>query len=297
MSFEPKRILFTVSGKGGVGKSTVAAQVAASLAARGLAVGLLDADLTGPSAARALGVPAGGAQATAGGEWLPVAAPGSGVLLMSVALLTADESAAVIWRGPKKTAVLRQLLLRTRWGALDWLVVDTPPGSSDEHMALAEAITGAEVRAAGGRLFGAANPNPAQAFVAGAIVVTTPQRVATTDVARSLDACKTLGWPVLGVVENMSAFVRPKGPQPRSVSHPHPTQVCPHCAHCTHIFDAGGGERLAAEFGVPLLASLPLDAGLAAAVDAGERAPAATAVAAAIEQVVEAVVSRAPAPA
>lgn len=144
---------------------------------------------------------------------------------MSLAFLLKERGDAVVWRGPKKTAMVRQFLSDVLWGELDYLLIDTPPGTSDEHISLAETLL---QKAAPGQ-------------VAGAVVVTTPQAVATADVRKELNFCAKTGINVLGVVENMSGF------------------VCPNCSECTDIFQSGGGKIMAHDFGVRFLGSVPID--------------------------------------
>jgi len=151
---------------------------------------------------------------------------------MSIAFLLDDQDSAVIWRGPKKTATIRQFLEDVCWGELDYLVIDTPPGTSDEHITIAESLAGYE-------------PD-------GAVIVTTPQGVATSDVRREIAFCRKVGLPVLGILENMSGF------------------VCPHCKECTLVFSQGGGQLLAQELGLPYLGAIPLDPRIASSADASQ---------------------------
>ncbi|KAI9846226.1 MAG: cytosolic Fe-S cluster assembly factor cfd1 [Thelocarpon superellum] len=226
-----KHIVLVLSGKGGVGKSSVTTQLALSLSLAGHSVGVLDVDLTGPSIPRLFGIEAAKITQAPGG-WVPVpvhgADPARGVgalWCMSLGFLLRERGDAVVWRGPKKTAMVRQFLTDVLWSSLDYLLIDTPPGTSDEHISLAETLL---KTAAPGQL-------------AGAVVVTTPQAIATADVRKELNFCAKTAIPVLGVVENMAGF------------------VCPHCSECTNIFSKGGGEIMAREFAVPFLGSIPLD--------------------------------------
>ncbi|KYK60845.1 cytosolic Fe-S cluster assembling factor cfd1 [Drechmeria coniospora] len=232
-----------LSGKGGVGKSSVTTQLALSLSLAGHSVGILDVDLTGPSIPRMLSVEGSKVTQVPGG-WAPVpvhdadATAGVGSLhAMSLGFLLQSRGDAVVWRGPKKTAMIRQFLRDVLWAETDYLLIDTPPGTSDEHISLAETLQ-AETR-------------PGQ--VAGAVVVTTPQAVATSDVRKELNFCFKTGIHVLGVVENMSGF------------------VCPHCAECTDIFGSGGGRVMADEFKVPFLGSVPMDAQFITLLEEGRR--------------------------
>jgi ATP-binding protein involved in chromosome partitioning len=176
--------ILVLSGKGGVGKSTVAVHLAADLADRGRQVGLLDVDLHGPSLPQMLGLT--GRQVTVeGGDILPVAY-NPNLKVVSMALVLGETDTAVIWRGPRKAGAIRQLLSDVRWGSLDFLIVDAPPGTGDEPLSIAKIIP--DVRA---------------------VVVTTPQEVALADVRRSLQFLKKLGLPILGLVENMSGLICP----------------------------------------------------------------------------------------
>jgi Mrp family chromosome partitioning ATPase len=234
-------IILVLSGKGGVGKSSVTTQLALTLSLRGYNVGVLDLDITGPNAPRFFGVEDKKVLAVPGGigavpihEALPAAAEGSrakrGALsVMSLGFILPSRSTAVIWRGPKKTAMVRQFLTQTAWpGHVDIMLIDTPPGTSDEHISLMETL----------HLETAAPNSP---FLAGAVLVTTPQAVATADVRKELSFCEKTAIPVLGVLENMAGF------------------VCPHCAECTDLFSRGGGEVMAQEYGVEFLGRCPID--------------------------------------
>jgi len=235
--FNVKNIVVVLSGKGGVGKSTIACQLALTLALKkGLRVGLLDVDVCGPSVPKICGVEDGQVIQGPSG-WtparlrLPEGSAGS-LDVMSIAFLLASKNDAVVWRGPRKDAVIHQFVEDVAWGDLDYLIIDTPPGTSDEHITLAEIL------------------RPLQP--AGAIIVTTPQEVALDDVRKMFSFCTKLGLRCLGVVENMSGY------------------VCPHCAECTNIFGSGGGLQLAAEYRVPFLGPVPLDPALARAEDEGK---------------------------
>jgi ATP-binding protein involved in chromosome partitioning len=218
--------IVVLSGKGGVGKSTVAVNLAAALAAAGRRVGLLDVDLHGPSVPALLGLDYQPQPGRAGG--IAPAEVGENLWAMSIQFFLPDEDDAVIWRGPRKYTFIRELLAGVDWGHLDCLVVDAPPGTGDEALAVVE-LLGADSRA---------------------LIVSTPQRVAVSDVRKALVFCEKVGLPVLGVIENMSGF------------------VCPHCGETTDVFLSGGAEVMAAEAGVPFLGRIPLDP---AVVQAGER--------------------------
>ncbi|CCF60669.1 hypothetical protein KAFR_0L00620 [Kazachstania africana CBS 2517] len=218
-----KHIILILSGKGGVGKSSITTQTALSLCKLGYRVGVLDIDLTGPSLPRMFGIENSSIYQGSEG-WIPVKVETNGIgslYVMSLGFLIGDRGDSVIWRGPKKTAMIKQFMNDVSWGEVDYLLIDTPPGTSDEHISIAEQLRWSE-------------PD-------GAIVVTTPQGVAAADVKKELNFCKKVALRVLGVVENMSGF------------------ICPHCSECTSIFSSGGGKILADEFSVPYLGNIPID--------------------------------------
>jgi len=218
------RVLAISSGKGGVGKSTVSANLAAALAQAGHRVGLMDGDIYGPNVPRMMGVD--DKPPVVGGKIQPLLA--HGVKLMSLGFIVEREAPA-IWRGPIIMKIIQQFLRDVAWGELDYFLVDLPPGTGDAQLSLAQTI-----------------------HLHGAIIVTTPQEMATGDSLRGAKMFERVGVNVLGVVENMSGY------------------VCPHCGTHTELFLAGGGERLAAELGVPLLGQVPLQAGMAQLADAGQ---------------------------
>ncbi|TPX35261.1 hypothetical protein SmJEL517_g02273 [Synchytrium microbalum] len=224
-----KHIVLVLSGKGGVGKSTVSTELALSLHASGKRVGVLDIDLTGPSIPRMFGLNDRQVlQASTG--WVPVYADEEQRLaVMSLGFLLRNKDDAVIWRGPKKNAMIKQFLTDVTWGSLDYLIIDTPPGTSDEHISIAEYLK---------------EHNPE-----GAVIVTTPQAVSLSDVRKELSFCKKVKIPILGIVENMSGY------------------ICPHCAEHHDLFSSGGGEALATEFQVPFLGRVPLDSSLTTMVE------------------------------
>jgi len=220
-----KNVVAVASGKGGVGKSTVAVNLALAWAVQGARVGILDADIYGPSQPLMLGL-AGQRPGSPDGKHLqPV--PAHGIAAMSVGFLV-DAEQPMVWRGPMVTQALTQLLSETDWGELDYLVVDMPPGTGDIQLTLAQRVP-----------------------VAGAVIVTTPQDIALADARKGLKMFEKVAVPVLGIVENMSVH------------------VCSSCGHVEHIFGAGGGARMAAQYGVTLLGELPLDVQIREEADGG----------------------------
>ena len=213
------QVIAVSSGKGGVGKSTVAVNLACALAKQGLKVGLLDADIYGPNAPTMLGVVDQTPQVRGeGASQVLTPIETCGIAMVSMGLLIA-ENQPVIWRGPMLNGIIRQFLYQVEWGERDVLVVDLPPGTGDAQLTVAQAVP-----------------------MAGVVIVTTPQQVALADARRGLAMFVQMGIPVLGVVENMSAFIPPDAPEKRYA-----------------LFGSGGGARLAQEASVPLLAELPLE--------------------------------------
>jgi Mrp family chromosome partitioning ATPase len=221
-----KHKIVVMSGKGGVGKSTVSANLAVLLAQESR-VGLVDADVTGPDIPMLMGVEDEQVTTTDTGM-MPTIGP-QGVRVISMAQLI-DRDTAVVWRGPLKIKALKQMLSDVEWGELDYLVIDLPPGTSDEPLSIAQEIPDAD----------------------GAVVVTTPQEVSLLDVRKSISFAKAVNLPILGVIENMSGF------------------VCPHCGKVTEIFKVGGGEAAAKELGLPFLGRIPLDPRIVIGGDAGK---------------------------
>jgi len=220
------KVLAISSGKGGVGKSTVSANLAAALAKQGHRVGLMDADIYGPNIPRMFGLADGDKPEVRGGKIQPLEA--HGVKLMSLGFIV-ERDAPAIWRGPIIMKIITQFLRDVAWGELDYFIVDLPPGTGDAQLSLTQAI----------RLHGA-------------VIVTTPQEMAVGDSLRGAKMFERVGVPVVGIVENMSYY------------------VCPHCGDRSEVFLAGGGARLAAEVGVPLLGQIPLQAGMPGLADRGE---------------------------
>ncbi|GAB1595892.1 iron-sulfur cluster carrier protein ApbC [Lysobacter sp. PAGU 2638] len=219
-----RNLIVVGSGKGGVGKSTVAVNVAVALAQEGARVGILDADIYGPSVPTMLGL-SGRPESPDNKSIEPLRA--HGIEAMSIGLLV-EQDTPMIWRGPMATSALTQLLNDTRWGDLDYLILDLPPGTGDIQLTLAQKIP-----------------------VAGAIIVTTPQDVATLDARKAVRMLEKVNVPILGFVENMALH------------------VCSNCGHAEHIFGEGGGARMAADYGYPLLGSLPLERGIREHGDSG----------------------------
>ncbi len=209
-----KNIIAVASGKGGVGKTTVSVNLAVALAQAGASVGLLDADITGPNIPLMLGVE-GAPRASANDKIAPLER--HGVKVISIAFFV-SEGQPIIWRGPLVGGAIQQFLRDVDWGELDYLVIDLPPGTSDAQLTLAQAVP-----------------------ISGAVLVTTPQEVSLSDVGKALAMFRRMSVPVIGVVENMTAF------------------VCPQCGEETEIFGRGGGERFAAQHGLEYLAGIPLD--------------------------------------
>ncbi|HTT03337.1 MAG TPA: iron-sulfur cluster carrier protein ApbC [Steroidobacteraceae bacterium] len=220
-----KNVVAVASGKGGVGKSTVAANLALAWAAQGARVGVLDADIYGPSQPLMLGLAGQRPTAPDGKHIEPLTS--HGIVAMSIGFLV-DAEQPMVWRGPMVTQALTQLLADTRWGDLDYLVVDMPPGTGDIQLTLAQRVP-----------------------VAGAVIVTTPQDISLADARKGLKMFEKVSVPVLGIVENMSLH------------------VCSSCGHVEHIFGAGGGARMAAQYEVRLLGELPLDAHIREEADGG----------------------------
>ncbi|KAF2467959.1 P-loop containing nucleoside triphosphate hydrolase protein [Lindgomyces ingoldianus] len=255
-----QNIVLVLSGKGGVGKSSITTQLALTLSLQGHSVGVLDIDLTGPSIPRFFGIEGAKVRQAPGG-WIPVTVhdaqplPQHGTTnghaahkdvgalsCMSLGFILASRSDAVIWRGPKKTAMVRQFLTDVLWPRLDFLLIDTPPGTSDEHISLLETL-----------LKQTSSPTSPPNQLSGAVVVTTPQAISISDVKKELNFCRKTGIRVLGVVENMAGF------------------VCPNCSECTNVFSKGGGEVMARDFEVPFLGSVPIDPAFVQLIEEGTR--------------------------
>ncbi|MEI7744575.1 MAG: Mrp/NBP35 family ATP-binding protein [Chloroflexota bacterium] len=219
-----KNVIAVASGKGGVGKSTVSVNLAVALAKSGASVGLLDADITGPNIPMMLGID-GQPTSSPNNKILPLER--HGVKAISIQFFV-PEGQPIVWRGPLIGGAISQFLRDVEWGDLDYLVVDLPPGTSDAQLTLAQSVP-----------------------ISGTVLVTTPQDVALSDVGRALAMLERLNVPIIGLVENMSAF------------------VCPHCGDVTEIFGRGGGERFAAQHGITFLGKIPLDVTVRQGGDAG----------------------------
>lgn len=218
-----RNLIAVASGKGGVGKSATAVNLAYALAARGAKVGLLDADIYGPSVQHMTGV--GAPAAKASGLMMPPER--DGIRMLSMAMFV-PASKPTLMRGPRIASVIQQFLTGFDWGQLDYLLIDYPPGTGDVQITLAQSVP-----------------------LTGAVMVTTPQEVALIDVRKAVAMFQTLEVPVLGVIETMSGF------------------QCSHCGTLHPIFAAGGGRRVAEEYGVPLLGQIPLDPAVVGSADAG----------------------------
>ena len=221
-----KHKIIIASGKGGVGKSTVSVNLARALQIRGSSVGVLDADITGPSIPKLLGIEE--QKMRRGPEGIEPADAG-GIKVASMALLLPSKDSAVVWRGPMKMAAIKQFIQDVNWGDLDYLIIDLPPGTSDEPLSVLQLI-----------------PD-----LTGAIIVTTPQEVALLDSSKAVNMVRSMKLPVLGIVENMSGL------------------FCPHCGKAVDIFSTGGGRRMAEEMNVPFLGAIPIDPEVCARGDRG----------------------------
>ncbi len=222
-----KNIIAVASGKGGVGKSTTAANLALALAREGARVGILDADIYGPSQGVMFGIPERTRPQIRDQKWF-VPLKAHGVEVMSMAFLT-DDNTPMVWRGPMVSGALLQLVTQTAWDNLDYLVIDMPPGTGDIQLTLAQKVP-----------------------VAGSVIVTTPQDLALIDAKKGVEMFRKVNIPVLGVVENMAVH------------------ICSNCGHAEHLFGEGGGEKLASQYGVELLASLPLSMLIREQADSGK---------------------------
>ncbi|KPA17070.1 chromosome partitioning protein ParA [Candidatus Magnetomorum sp. HK-1] len=222
-----KNKLLVMSGKGGVGKSSMAANIAVGLSNRNFKVGLMDVDLHGPSIHGMMGIQ-GLLDITKEKIVIPKAF-NENLKVVSMQSLMQEEDQAVIWRGPLKNGVIRQFIADMQWDELDYLVIDSPPGTGDEPLSVAQTVTDAR-----------------------AIVITTPQNVALSDVRKSINFCKKLDMDIVGIIENMGPF------------------RCPHCGDTIEIFKKGGGKATAEKANVPFLGSIPFDTQVVHACDDGK---------------------------
>ena len=224
-----KHKILVMSGKGGVGKSTVATNLALGLARRGFSVGLMDVDLHGPDICRMLNLTErlqrNREEKTA---LVPPMTYNDRLKIMSLEYMMDNRDEAIIWRGPLKIQAIRQFIAEIDWGRLDYLVIDAPPGTGDEPLSVAQTIKDVQ-----------------------ALIVTTPQEVALADVRKSINFCRHVKIKILGIVENMSGF------------------ICPHCDKEVDIFGTGGGEKTALAFHLPFLGSVPMDPQVVAGGDSG----------------------------
>lgn len=221
-------ILIVLSGKGGVGKSTVAANLTLGLSLQGFTTGILDVDIHGPSIPKLLGI-AGQRIGVINDELKPIECYAN-INVVSMGLLIDNTETPIIWRGPMKANAIRELVQHVAWGKLDYLIVDCPPGTGDEPLSIAQML-GKKARA---------------------VIVTTPQEVATIDVEKCITFCNQLGLPIAGIIENMSGY------------------ICPHCGKGTDIFSSGGGEKLAHKFTVPFLGKIPIEPDITKSGDEGK---------------------------
>ncbi|XP_062840945.1 cytosolic Fe-S cluster assembly factor nubp1 [Trichomycterus rosablanca] len=228
-----KHKILVLSGKGGVGKSTFSAHLARALASdESKEVALLDVDICGPSIPKIMGLE-GEQVHQSGSGWSPVYVEDN-LAVMSVGFLLSSPDDAVIWRGPKKNGMIKQFLRDVDWGELDYLIVDTPPGTSDEHLSVVQYLSGAGID--------------------GAVIITTPQEVSLQDVRKEIRFCQKVKLPIIGVVENMSGF------------------VCPKCKNTSQIFPptTGGAQKMCEELALPLLGRVPLDPRIGRSCDEGK---------------------------
>lgn len=222
-----KHKLIVMSGKGGVGKSSLAANIAVGLSRKGHQTGLMDVDLHGPSIAGIMGIE-GLMEITPDNFAIPKSVNGLKVVSMQSLMKNEDRDKAIIWRGPAKTGVIRQFIGDVQWGELDFLVIDSPPGTGDEPLSVAQSVPDAK-----------------------AIIVTTPQDVALSDVRKSINFCRVVNLDIFGLVENMGPF------------------ACPCCGKTIELFRCGGGERTARQMSIPFLGSIPFDPSVVKACDMG----------------------------
>ena len=223
-----KNTIIVMSGKGGVGKSTISSNLAGFFALQGFKTGLLDIDLHGPSIPKLLGL-SGKTLQVAGEKLIPVDYS-SNLKVMSIGFMLKSDSESLIWRGPRKNSMIRQFLKDVHWDELDYLIVDCPPGTGDEQLSIIQSAD----------------------KLTGAVLVTTPQEVSLIDVKKSINFCRQLNLPIIGLIENMSGF------------------ICPKCKERIDIFKSDGGKRLAQEEQIPFLGKISLDPSTANNCDEGQ---------------------------
>ena len=223
-----KHKILVLSNKGGVGKSSIAINLAYSLSEKGFQVGILDADLHGPSVAKMLGFE--GKRLRGSPEGIIPMSVSPNLVAVSMASLIETSDAPLIWRGPLKMMALKQFLGEVEWGTLDYLIIDSPPGTGDEPLSICQLIPELE----------------------GGIIVTTPQKVALLDSRKCISFLKNLKIPVLGIIENMSGL------------------KCPHCGKNIDLFKLGGGEEVAREFKISFLGKIPIDLNMVDSADEGK---------------------------
>ena len=222
-----KHKIVVMSGKGGVGKSTISANIAMELAIRGYETGLLDADITGPDLAKMFNAEKM-MLSSKDDVLLPIHVPPR-LRLMTFAFMLPTEDTAIPWKGPMRSDMIRQFLSKVRWGELDFLIIDMPPGTGDELLDITSMLHGPD----------------------GAVIVTTSQEVALMDALRSIGFARSVKLPILGMIENMSGI------------------ICPHCGETVNVFKTGGGARIANTEGVDLLGTIPLEGRVALSGDIG----------------------------
>ncbi|XP_071959764.1 cytosolic Fe-S cluster assembly factor nubp1-A-like [Antedon mediterranea] len=222
--------ILILSGKGGVGKSSIAASLSIALAQNSKKVGLVDLDICGPSISKLMAVDGEKVMNTQYG-WTPLKSPHENVKVMTVANILEQSDNAVIWRGPRKTHLIKKFIKDTFWGRLDYILFDTPPGTSDEHLTVVSALKNAK-------------PD-------GAVIVTTPQEVALTTIRKEVNFCRKMGIKIIGIIENMSGY------------------VCPCCQEVSNLFQYGGAEKLADELSLKFLGRIPVDSNLTLCAEKG----------------------------
>ncbi len=225
-----KNKLIVISGKGGVGKSTVSVNVAYGLALKGNKVGILDVDIHGPSIAKMLGIEGEKLQMKAKGEFPEPIKVTDNLYALTIATLVDNPDDPIIWRGPIKISVIKQFMQDIRWPELDYLIVDSPPGTGDEPLSVVQTLK----------------------KVDGALIVSTPQDIALLDARKTIKFSQKMDVPVLGIIENMSTF------------------VCPHCGEKTDIFAGLGIEKAASDFNVDVLGKIPIDVNIVKSGDSGK---------------------------